>query len=90
MGSTDMVPSLSSVLVSRLMFNLRDPKGYSAVHVTSTMTTATRSAPMSTTAFLHTLTNVDHVEGDPAIHESQNCQGGSFPDAIFCGYHEEF
>lgn len=84
-----MIASLACVLVSRLMFNLRDPREHSAARETTTITTATSFAPMSTTMLLHTLTNVDVGDG-PMIHESRDCEEGLLSDAIFCGHYEDF
>jgi hypothetical protein len=76
-----MITSLSTVLVSRLMFSLREQVEHPA---TATTTAATGSAPTSTT-LLHTLTNVDHVD-ETAIWDLEvtNHQGGSFCDVITC------
>jgi hypothetical protein len=78
-----MITSLSTVLVSRLMFNIREQAEHPA---TAATTAATGSAPMSTT-LLHTLTNIDHVD-ETAIWELElevpNHQGGSFCDMITC------
>lgn len=80
-----VITSLSSVLVSRLMLNLREQGEHFA---TATTTAATSSALMSTT-LLHTLTNVEHVD-EAAIHEHgvSNRQGGLFYD-VTTGGHDE-
>ncbi|KAF9788461.1 hypothetical protein BJ322DRAFT_635405 [Thelephora terrestris] len=79
--ATTITNVLSTVLVSRLMFNIREQAEHPA---TAATTAATGSAPMSTT-LLHTLTNVDHVD-ETAIWELEvpNHQGGSFCDMITC------
>jgi len=79
---------LACVLVSRLMFNLRDPRGHSAARVMTT-TTAVTSSTLTSTAVLHTLTNVG-VVSEPAIYDPRDRQGGSFSDAIYCGDCEDF
>lgn len=81
----NMITSLSTVLVSRLMFNIREQREHPAV---ATITTASSSAPTST-MLLHTLTNIEHVD-EAAVHELEVPihQGGSFDDAITCGRDE--
>jgi len=80
---------LACVLVSRLMFNLRDPRGHSAARVMTTTTAATNSTLTSTAVLLHTLTNVENVS-EPTIYDPRNRQGGSFSDAIYRGDREDF
>lgn len=83
--ATDMIASLACVLVSRLMFNLRDPREHSvADRVTTATTAAVSSAPTSTMVLLHTLTNVEDID-EPSIYDTRNRQGGSFSDTIFFG-----
>ena len=80
---------LACVLVSRLMFNLRDPRGYSTTRVKTITTAVTNSTLTSTAVLLHTLTNVEDV-GEPTIYDPRNRHGGSFSDAISCGHCEHF
>ena len=82
-----MIASLASALVSRLMFNLREPRKYFASDVTTTMTAANGTVSTSSSTLLHTLTKVEDVD-EPVIYESRNHQGGSFYDAVLCGYYE--
>jgi len=80
---TDVVVSLACVLVSRLMFNLREPERHSVSEVTTTVTPATSSILVSTT-LLHTLTKIDVYEA--TNYESRNHQGGLFHDACSYGH----
>lgn len=64
----DTISSLASVLVSRLMFNLRESGEHSA---TSTMTMTASSPPSSILS--RALTDVEDVDED-VVHESLNCQ----------------
>lgn len=66
----DVVTSLASILVSRLMFNLREPRKHPETIVTIT---ATGSAPTST-ILSHILTNIEEA-GEDAVHESLNHRG---------------
>ena len=61
--------SLGSVLVSRLMFNLREPGEHPG-------TTEATSPVTSTAIMLHTLTNLDGVDGAETYVESLNHGGG--------------
>lgn len=81
----NMITRLSTVLVSRLMFNLRGQREYPA---TARNTAASSSAPTSTT-LPHTLTNIEHAD-EAAVYELEVPihQGGSFDDAITCGHDE--
>ena len=79
---------LACVLVSRLMFNLRDPRGSSAARAMTT-TTMTTNSTLATTTCLHTLTNVGDVH-EPTIYDPRNYQGGSFSDTVPRGHCEGF
>ncbi|KAF9778768.1 hypothetical protein BJ322DRAFT_491912 [Thelephora terrestris] len=57
---------LGCVLVSRLMFNLREPQGHPA---TATETAVTTSAPTTSTVLQYTLTDIDNFD-ETAVHES--------------------
>ena len=67
-----MIVSLASVMVSRIIFNLRDPRKYSESAAT---TTAAGSTQIST-IFSHTLTNIEEIDDD-AFHEFMAHQEGS-------------
>ena len=69
-----MIASLATVLVSRLMFNLRESSEHSEATAT---TTATSSAPAST-ILSHALTDIEEASED-VVHESLNhLEGLSF------------
>ena len=77
-----MIASLGCVLVSRLMFNLRETREPS---LTPEMTTATSSAPTTTTILLHTLTNLEGTD-EAAIREPPDDKGGSFYSVFSRGH----
>ncbi|KAF9785826.1 hypothetical protein BJ322DRAFT_743865 [Thelephora terrestris] len=58
--ATTMTNVLASILVSRLTFNLREPRGHS---VTAMTTTATSPSPMSTPIILYVPTDIEDVDG---------------------------
>jgi len=81
-----MIASLACVLVSRLMFNLREPRRHTVSRATITKTTAASYASTSTTILLHTLTKVEDVD-EPMVYESWGHHGGLFYDPIICEHY---
>lgn len=69
-----IIVSLASVLLSRLMFNLREERQHPVATAT---TTATDSDPTSAAILLHTLTNVEDN------YESVICEPPYYREGLF-------